>query len=164
MKNRNKISYFEKTDGTPAPVTVEITRRARFSEVDAMGIVWNGRYPGYFEEAASELGRIVGLSYGDYYTASLRAPIVKLHVDYFKPIFLDEEFTIRGSLIWHEGSRLNTEFVIIKKGGSIAAFFAMENHRFLSPFSLLFFLRPEQAAERFHRRSWLPHRTLTDRP
>ena len=121
MKNRNKISYFEKTDGAPAPVTVEITRRARFSEVDAMGIVWNGRYPGYFEEAASELGRIVGLSYGDYYTASLRAPIVKLHVDYFKPIFLDEEFTIRGSLIWHEGSRLNTEFVIIKKGGSIAA-------------------------------------------
>jgi acyl-CoA thioester hydrolase len=51
----------------------------------------------------------------------VRAPVVELHINYFQPLFLDEEFTIRASLIWHEGSRLNTEYQLIKLDGSVAA-------------------------------------------
>ncbi len=86
-----------------------------------MAIVWHGRYAVFFEEASAELGRIVGLSYKDFFDAGLRAPIVEFHIDFFLPLFLDEEFTVRASLVWNEGSRLNTEYHLFKQDGSIAA-------------------------------------------
>lgn len=121
MRLRKKKSYFEKIAGMPEPVVVELRRRARFSEVDVMGVVWHGRYSTYFEEAAAEIGRRCGLSYRDFYEAELRAPIVEFHIDYYKPLFLDEEFTIRAALIWNEGSRMNTEYYLLKQDGSLAA-------------------------------------------
>jgi len=121
MKSRRKTTYFERTPGAPGPVVHEVRRRARFSEVDAMAIVWHGRYAVFFEEASAELGRKVGLSYKDFYDAGLRAPIVEFHIDYTRPLRLDEEFVIRASLVWHEGSRLNTEYQLVKQDGSIAS-------------------------------------------
>ncbi|MBW2740523.1 MAG: acyl-CoA thioesterase [Deltaproteobacteria bacterium] len=118
---RKKNGYFESIAGMPGPLTVDIKRRVKFSEADVMGIVWHGRYPEYFEEGSAELGRRYGLSYKDFYEAQLRAPIVQLHIDHFKPLFLDEEFTIKASMIWNEGARLNTEYSLIKEGGDIAA-------------------------------------------
>jgi len=118
---RGKTAYFERVPGDPAPVVVEIKRRVRFNEADPMAIAWHGRYPLYFEEAAEELGRKCGLSYPDYFEAGLRAPIIELHIDYYKPLFLDEEFLVRASLVWNEGARLNTEFLLIKQNRSIAS-------------------------------------------
>ena len=120
MKTRRKTSYFVRIPGAPDPVAVEIKRRVRFNETDPMAIVWHGRYPLYFEEASEELGRRCGLSYPEYFKAGLRAPIVELHIDYIKPLFLDEEFIIKASLIWNEGARLNTEFHLLKQDGSLA--------------------------------------------
>lgn len=120
MRTRKKSSYFERIPGAPDPIVVEVKRRVRFNEADPMAIVWHGRYPLYFEEASEELGRRCGLSYAEYFEAGLRAPFVEFHMDYHKPLFLDEEFTIRASLIWNEGARLNTEFHLIKQDGSIA--------------------------------------------
>jgi acyl-CoA thioester hydrolase len=36
-------------------------------------------------------------------------------------LFLDEEFTVQAALVWHEGSRLNMEYRIMKHDGSLAA-------------------------------------------
>lgn len=121
MKQRREKTYFETQEGSPKPIVVEIKRRVHFNEADVMGIVWHGRYSLYFEEASAELGRRCGLSYKDFYEAELRAPIVEFHIDYYKPLYLDEEFTIRGTLHWHDGARLNTEYQLIKKDGTIAA-------------------------------------------
>lgn len=121
MRSRKRTTYFERVPGTPDPVTFEVKRRARFSEVDAMAIVWHGRYSTFFEEASAELGRIAGLSYQDFYDAGLRAPILEFHIDYYHPLRLDEEFTVRASLIWHEGARINTEYQLVKCDGSLAA-------------------------------------------
>ncbi len=121
MINRPKTKrYFKRKDERTEPIVAEIKRRVHFSEVDVLGMVWYGRFPVYFEEGFEELGRLCGLSYNDFYEAGLRAPIVKLHIDYFKPLRLAEEFTIRSALIWDDGSRLNTEYYLIKNDGSIA--------------------------------------------
>ncbi len=117
---RNKDFYFKRVEGDPEPVVVESKRRVHFSEVDAIGIVWHGRYPIYFEEGSEDLGRLCGLTYKDFHEAGLRAPIVKLHINYHIPLRLAEEFTIRSSLIWDNGSRLNTEYHLINNSGSIA--------------------------------------------
>jgi acyl-CoA thioester hydrolase len=121
LRKRGSNSYFERIPGAPEPIVVEVKRRVRFNEADAMAIVWHGRYPLYFEEASEELGRKCGLSYPEYFEAGLRAPVIELHIDYLRPLFLDEEFTIRAALIWNEGSRLNTEYQLIKQDASIAS-------------------------------------------
>lgn len=118
---RRKKTYFQQMDGDPQPVVFELKRRVRFSEADPMGIVWFGRYTGYIEEASEGLCRMCGLSYEDFYIAGLRAPIVELHIDYYRPLFLAEEFTIKAFLKWHEGARINTEYQIIKNDGDIAS-------------------------------------------
>ncbi len=120
MAARRRTVYFERTADAPGPVVIDISRRTHFSEVDVMGIVWFGRYPLYFEEVSAELGRKCGLSFQDFYLAGLRAPVVECHIDYYKSLFLDEEFTIRGTMVWHEGSRINTEYHLLKQDGSLA--------------------------------------------
>ncbi len=121
VDRRKKGNYFKIDADAPKSLNINLTRRVNFNEVDVMGIVWHGRYCQYFEEGSAALGRQCGLSYEDYLNAGVFAPIVQHHVDYYQPLFLDEEFTIYASLIWNEGARLNTEFKLIKKNGVIAA-------------------------------------------
>lgn len=121
MSPRKKEIYFKRDKDTPEPVVVDVRSRTSFSDVDVMGVVWFGKYPLYFEKCWAELARFCGLSYQDFYEARLRPPVVECHIDYHAPLFLDEEFIIRGSLIWNEGSRLNTEYQLIKSNGELAA-------------------------------------------
>lgn len=118
---RKKERYFKAENDDPDPVTVKISHRISFSEVDAMAMVWHGRYPQFFELALEELCRSIGLSYKDYFDANLRAPIVQLHLDYHSPVVLDEKVTIVAKLIWNEAARLNTEYTVMKENGAIAA-------------------------------------------
>jgi len=117
-----RTEYFLRLPGSPKPLIFSVKRRVSFSEVDVMGIVWFGRYSLYFEEAQRELGRYCGLSYQEFYKANLRAPIVEFHTDYYQPLYLDEEFTIKASLVWSEGAKIYTEYLIIKEDKSIATF------------------------------------------
>lgn len=119
MCRKNK-EYFKKIPSAPNPISFEIKRRVSFSEVDIMGIVWYGRYAIYFEEAQRELGRRCGLSYEDYFSAGLRAPIVAFHIDYQQPLYLDEEFKVKAFLVWSEGAKITMEYEIIKENGTIA--------------------------------------------
>ena len=122
MKNRRKrAQYFKRSDNAPDPIVVETVRRVHFSEVDLMAFVWYGRYPAFFEEGSEALGRVCGLSYKDFFEARLRAPLVEYHVDFFRPLRLDEEFKIRTVLVWDEGARMNTEYYLFKDDGSLAA-------------------------------------------
>jgi acyl-CoA thioester hydrolase len=121
MVRRKVGGYFEKIKRAPLPVAVRLKRRVSFSEVDAMGIVWYGRFAAYFEEGAAALGRLCGLAYRDFYEAGILAPIVQFHIDYHKPMILDEEFTILSSLVWSEGSKINIEYSLIKNDGTVAA-------------------------------------------
>lgn len=62
-----------------------------------------------------------GFPRDDFYMAGVRAPVVELHIDYYISLSLDEEFTIRACLKWHEGARINTEYQLLKGDGSLAA-------------------------------------------
>ena len=48
--------YFKRNPQDPAPLVVGIDRRVRFEEVDALGMVWHGRYPSYFEDGRIAFG------------------------------------------------------------------------------------------------------------
>ena len=118
---RKKRGYFDRLDGAPEPLVGHIERGVNFSEVDMLGIAWHGRYPEYFEEGRAALGDQCGLAYSAFIKAQLAGPVVQLHVDYLTPLELSEEFTIMTSLIWTEGARINNEYVLTKRDGTVAA-------------------------------------------
>lgn len=118
---RKKGNYFPAEPDAPSKLTASVRVRVAFGAVDAMGVVWHGRYSQYCEEAYAELTRRCGISYHDLFKAELRAPIVQAHIDYFESLKLEEEFIVTARLIWCEGARMNVEYVLTKITGAVAA-------------------------------------------
>jgi acyl-CoA thioester hydrolase len=130
--------YFTAQKDDPSPLRLKVNRRVRFEEVDALGIVWHGRYAGYFEDARSALGENYGIGYLDFYKNGIIAPIKKLHIDYHRALTFPENFSIEGILRWSEAARLNYEFVIrdqkesiITTGYSVQVMLDLENNLYM---------------------------------
>lgn len=104
--------YFKPVPNAPTPLHTTIKRLVRFEEVDSIGIVWHGRYPGYFEEGRVALGNQYGVSYSDFIRNKLPVPIRQLGVDYFEPLFFEDEIEIEAILHWSEAARINYEYII----------------------------------------------------
>lgn len=86
-----------------------------------MGIVWHGRYPGYFEDARVALGSRYGIGYEDFFGHGVPAPIRKLQIDFLTPLRFREEFSIEAILHWSDAARLDFEFLISGADGTLAA-------------------------------------------
>ena len=114
-------AYFPRREGEPAPLTCVVDRRVRFEEVDPLGIVWHGRYPGYFEDARVALGERYGIGYMDLFENGIVAPIKKLHVDHTRPLTFGDPFTVEGTLHWSEAARINFSFVIRNEAEELVA-------------------------------------------
>lgn len=112
--------YFKSQPGGPPPLSATCRRVVRLEEVDALGIVWHGRYAGYLEDGREEIGRLFGLSYLEFRAAGAVLPIRTIHIDYLAPLKYLERFTIETSLHWHEAARLNMDYRIYNQGGELA--------------------------------------------
>ena len=118
---RRSKSYFKTEPGAPAPLSVTIRRRLAFSEVDAMAVAWHGNYLRFFEAAHTELMQKIGLGFAVYAKYDLAAPVVQSHVDYFAPLMLDEEFTVRAELFWNDGARMDIAYTVTGSDGTLRA-------------------------------------------
>ncbi len=58
----------------------------RFSEVDALGIVWHGHYLKFFEDGREAFGRQYKIGYLDIYKHNFATPLVKINVDFKKTV------------------------------------------------------------------------------
>ena len=104
--------YFKHEPGAPQPLSAVAGRRVRFEEVDALGMVWHGRYPGFLEDARAEFGRKYGLSYAMFREQGMAAPIVQMQIDYRLPLHYDDEFTVEAVLHWCDALKLNFEYFL----------------------------------------------------
>ena len=120
-RRRFNLPFFPRLPGDPSPLSMQIQHRVEFHEVDPMGILWHGHYVALMEDASSELRRHCGLSYQAFFKADLRAPVVKVDLEYLLPLRLDERATIRASLVWAEAAKLNIEYEILKENGLTAS-------------------------------------------
>lgn len=112
--------YFPQSEDQPLPLQVCVERTVRFEEVDALGIVWHGRYASYFEDARIALGEKYGIGYMDFYAHGVVAPIKIMHFDYHLPLRFQEKMTIEGILHWSDAARMNFEFTIRNRNGELA--------------------------------------------
>ncbi|MEA3543682.1 MAG: acyl-CoA thioesterase [Thermodesulfobacteriota bacterium] len=114
-----KKAYFRPQEDAPEPLRCSVNRVVRFEEVDALAIVWHGRYPSYFEDGRVFLGAKYGLGYMDFYRHGVIAPIKQMHIDYRLPLSFGEPFTIEAILHWADATRLNHEFILRNEAGEV---------------------------------------------
>ena len=74
--------------------TLTTTIRARYSETDQMGVVYNANYLAWFEIARTELCRQWGVSYADWEKEGLLLPVVEAHCRYKHPACYDEQIQL----------------------------------------------------------------------
>lgn len=84
----------------------EITVPVRFSETDAMGVVWHGNYLKFFEDAREEFGRKYQIDYLDIHKRGYFIPIVKSEINHKASVFYGEKVRIVAVLEQHDAAKI----------------------------------------------------------
>lgn len=96
-------------------VLVNRTRiRVRFSEVDAMQIVWHGEYVRYFEDGRQAFGRQYGFDYCDFFDNGFTTPIVELNVQYKRPLTFGEEAIVETRYIACDAAKIIFDYTVYR--------------------------------------------------
>jgi len=114
----------------------EIHLNIRFSETDAMGVVWHGNYLKFFEDAREHFGEKYKMSYLDVYNNGYLTPIVKSEINHKKTldygnkvrVEISLEFT-RAAKIIHHYKVFNSESNEICATGTTIQVFMEEKSR-----------------------------------
>lgn len=91
--------------------TVEI--EIRFSETDAMGVVWHGNYIKYFEDAREKMGTAYGMTYMDIYNAGYFVPIVNIEANYKSPISFGQRVKVKAQLIKTKAAKIVYNYQVV---------------------------------------------------
>lgn len=91
----------------------ELDINVRFSDTDAMGVVWHGNYLKFLEDAREAFGEKFGLAYLEMYKSGYFTPIVKVDIDYKSPIFYGEKFKIIIKHIPTPAAKIIFEYEVI---------------------------------------------------
>ena len=80
-------------------VSATVKRKVPFYDVDMMGVVWNGHYWKYFEEARQALFAQQGIPYFDEKEGrGWVFPVIRSEVKFIHPLKLDDEFLCTATL------------------------------------------------------------------
>lgn len=94
-------------------LTTEIEFDIRFSETDAMGVVWHGNYLKYFEDGRESFGKKFGMQYLDIYAKGYFTPIVKSNINHKSPIYYGQRAKIITTMIPSKAAKIIFEYEII---------------------------------------------------
>ena len=88
----------------------DFKKRVRYGETDQMGYLYYGNYAQYYEMGRVELIRSLGLSYKQMEEEwNIMMPVASMEVKYLRPVFYDQEITIRTII-----RKLPEKFVIFE--------------------------------------------------
>jgi len=79
-------------------LSAEIDIRIRFSETDAMGVVWHGNYLKFFEDAREFFGEKYKMSYLDVYKNGFLTPLVKTEVNHKRTLDYGDKVRVEINL------------------------------------------------------------------
>lgn len=99
-------------------LTEKTAVRVRFDEVDSLGIVWHGNYVRYMEDGREAWGRKYGMSYLTvYYTHGFAVPVVKMNIDYKRPLKYGETCFVEVTYVNTEAAKLVFRYRITNEKG-----------------------------------------------
>jgi len=132
ISQKEKKIIQQLSNRTEAPV--------RFSEVDALGIVWHGHYLKFFEDGREAFGRQYKLGYLDIYEHKLATPLININVDYKKTVKYGDSVIIETTFINSPAAKIIFNYKIyrasdkelVAKGGSTQVFINLEHELFIT--------------------------------
>ena len=92
---------------------IELELNIRFSDTDAMGVVWHGNYLRFFEDAREAFGNNFDLRYLDMYKEGYFTPIVKSEINHKAPLNYGDKVKAIAKLIPTPAAKLIFEYKII---------------------------------------------------
>lgn len=104
----------------------------RFSEVDAMGIVWHGNFVKYMEDGRESFGRKYGLGYYDLYDKGYMVPLVKLAIDYKLQLKYGERIIIETTWVNCDAAKIVFKYRIMRKSDEAVLMTAGSTQVFLN--------------------------------
>ena len=94
----------------------------RFSETDAMGVIWHGNYLKFFEDGREYFGIKYNMKYLDFYEKGFYTPIVKTDINYKSSVYYGQKIKVRVILIHCASSKIIFKYEVINiTTGEIAA-------------------------------------------
>ena len=91
----------------------EIEIDIRFSETDAMGVVWHGNYLKFFEDGREAFGKAYGLEYLTIFDKGYFTPIVKSEIDHKAPVYYGQVIKVITKYIPAKSAKIMFEYEVI---------------------------------------------------
>lgn len=107
LSHKNKTDIQTLSNTTVVPV--------RFSEVDALGIVWHGHYLKFFEDGREAFGRAYELGYLDIYKNNFATPLIKINVDFKKTVKYGDHVKIITTFIHSPAAKIIFKYEIYRE-------------------------------------------------
>lgn len=105
-----------------AVLTDRMEIQVRFSEIDALQIVWHGEYVKYIEDGRESFGQRYGLSYMMMKKAGFAVPIVKLDIDYKLSLSFNEQAIVETRYVACDAAKIQFDYTIYRKSdGAVVA-------------------------------------------
>ena len=120
---------------------LNITRAdVRFSEVDALGIVWHGHYLKFFEDGRESFGKQYGLGYLDIYKQQFATPLVKINIDFKRTVKYGDSVKIITTFIDSPASKIifnyevyrESDNALVATGESVQVFMNLEHELYIT--------------------------------
>ena len=86
--------------------------KVRFSEVDAMSIVWHGSYVKYLEDGREDFGIKYGLDYMAVYREGFMTPVVKMDIKYLSPLMYEDTAIVEITFIDSPAAKITFQYKI----------------------------------------------------
>jgi acyl-CoA thioester hydrolase len=94
-------------------LTAEVEIPIRFSETDAMGVVWHGNYLKFFEDGREAFGEKYGLKYLDIFDNGFFTPIVKSEVNHKAPVYYGQKVNVLTRFIPSKAAKMIFEYEVV---------------------------------------------------
>jgi acyl-CoA thioester hydrolase len=95
---------------------VNITKvTVRFSEIDALGIVWHGHYLTYMEDGRESFGKQFSLEYLDFYRNALLTPLVNINIDFKRTVKFGDNVIIETTYIDSPAAKIIFHYKITRE-------------------------------------------------
>lgn len=91
----------------------EIEIDIRFSETDAMGVVWHGNYLKFFEDGREAFGKEYGLEYLTIFDKGYFTPIVKSEIDHKAPVMYGQQIKVITKFVPSKAAKIMFEYEVI---------------------------------------------------
>ena len=123
--------------------------RVRFSETDAMGVVYHANYLAWFEVARTQLLAEAGLPYRELQDSGYLIPVLEISLKYRAPAKFDDEIVVRARMEEFPRVKMRIDYEVRREnetlttGHSVHAFMNRDGNAIKPPAFFLEKLRAE---------------------